>query len=147
MRAKIKNNMKNKTNKTIAILGIGTYILSVLSSATDLEGNSVAPVILIVISGIATIIFIVMATVRLWKEAKNLSIMLVSSALILFIFTVIQELTSPSYGNLIIILFNIVRVIYFVAFVWVVIKLFKMKEIGTVKNTDALGIGADDFKK
>jgi hypothetical protein len=114
-------------NKTLAIFGIGTYILSVLSSATDLEGNSTAPVALIVISGITTIVFIVMATVRLWKEAKNLSIMLVSSALILFIFTIIQEFTPPSYGNPIIILFNIVRVIYFVAFVWVVIKLFKAK--------------------
>lgn len=114
-------------NKTLAIFGIGTYILSVLSSATDLEGNSIAPIALIAISGIATIVFIVMATVRLWKEAKNLSIMLVSSALILFILIVIQEFTLSSYGNSIIILLNIVKVINLVAFVWAIIKLFKLK--------------------
>ena len=114
-------------NKILAIFGIVTYILSVLSSATDLEGNSVAPTALIVISGIATIIFIVMATIRLWKEAKNLSIILASSALILFIFTVIQTLTLPSYGSTIIILLNIVKIVNFIAFVWAIIKLFKSK--------------------
>ena len=134
-------------NKTLAIFGIATYILSFLSSATDLEGNSVAPTALIVISGIATIIFIVMATIRLWEEAKNLSIILASSALILLILTTIQIFTSFSYGSSVIVLTNIARVIYLVAFIWAIIKLFKMKEIGTVKNTDALGIGAGDFKK
>ncbi len=114
-------------NKTLAIFGIGTYILSVLSSATNLEGNSIAPIALIVISGIATIVFIIMATVRLWKKAKNLSIMFVSSALILFILMVIQEFTLSSYGSPIIILLNIVKVINFVVFVWVIIKLFKLK--------------------
>ncbi|MBU4350905.1 hypothetical protein KKH63_01050 [Patescibacteria group bacterium] len=115
-------------NKTLTIFGIITYLLSVLSSITDLEGNSTAPAVLIVISGIATIVFIVMATVRLWKEAKKLSIIFASSALILFIFTIIQEFTLPSYGNPIIILFNIVRVIYFVTFVLVIIKFFKTKD-------------------
>jgi len=113
------------TNKTLAIFGIGTYILSVLSSAENLEGNSVAPIALIAISGIATIVFIVLATIRLWKEAKNVSIILVSSAVLLFIFTVIQMLTSPSYGSPIIILLNIVKVIYFIIFIWAIIKLFK----------------------
>lgn len=134
-------------NKTLAIFGIATYILSVLSSATDLEGNSVAPIFLIVISGIAIIVFIIIATVRLWKEARKVSIILFSSAIILFILTTIQMLTLPSYGSPIIVLMNIARVIYLVAFIWAIIKLFKMKEIGIVKNTDALGIGAGDFKK
>ena len=124
---KIKKTKHSMKNKTLAIFGIGTYILSVLSSATNLEGNSIAPIALIVISGIATIVFIIMATVRLWKKAKNLSIMFVSSALILFILMVIQEFTLSSYGSPIIILLNIVKVINFVVFGWVIIKLFKLK--------------------
>jgi hypothetical protein len=114
-------------NKTLAILGIGTYILSVIASASDLEGNSVAPVALIVISGIATIVFIVMATIRLWKEAKSASILLVAAAIILFVLSAVQGIASPSYGSPLIILLNITKVINFIAFVWVIIKLFKMK--------------------
>lgn len=114
-------------NKTLAIFGIGTYILSVIASASDLEGNSVAPVALIVISGIATMVFIIIATVRLWKEAKNVSVLLASSAVILFVLMVIQVLTLPSYGSLIIILLNIAKVINFIAFVWAIIKLYKSK--------------------
>ena len=63
-------------NKTVAIFGIGTYILSVITSATDLEGNIKFPIALIAISGIATAIFIIMALVRLWKDAKGVSITL-----------------------------------------------------------------------
>ena len=121
-------------NKTLAIFGIVSYILSVLSSAEDLEGNSVVPSILIIISGIATVVFFVMATVRLRKEARNLSIIFFSSAIILFILTIIQVFTSPSYGSTFIILTNISKVIYFIAFVLVIIKLFKMKGIGTAKK-------------
>jgi len=115
-------------NKILAIFGIVTYILSVLSSAEDLEGNSVTPVFLIGISGVATIVFVVMATVRLWKEARNLSIIFFSSVIILFILTIIQVLTPLSYGSLVIILMNISKVIYFIVFIWVIIKLFKIKE-------------------
>jgi len=114
-------------SKILAIFGIGTYILSVLSSATNLKGNPVAPIALMVMSGIATAVFIVLATIHLWKEAKNVSIILVSSAVLLLIFTVIQSLTSPSYGSSIIILLNVVKIINFIAFVWAIIKLFKLK--------------------
>lgn len=122
-------------NKTLAIFGIGTYILSVLTSATDLEGNSVVPVVLIVISGIATVLFIVMATIRLWKEAKSASILLASSAIILFILSVVQGVTSPSYGSSLIILLNITKVINFIAFVWAVLLLWAMaKHEGLAKK-------------
>jgi hypothetical protein len=123
-------------NKTLAIFGIGTYILSVLSSATDLEENSVAPIALIAISGIATEVFIIMAIVRLWKEAKGVSITLASSAVILFILSVIQGVASPSSGNPIIILLNITKVINFIAFIWAVLLLWTMaKHEGLAKKT------------
>jgi len=113
-------------NKTLAILGIGTYILSVFSSATDLEGNSVVPTALVAISGVATAVFIIMAIVRLYKEAKGVAITLVSSAIILFILSVIQGVISPSYGSPIIILLNITKVVNLIAFVWSIVKLFKI---------------------
>jgi hypothetical protein len=113
-------------NKTLAIFGIGTYILSVIASAEDLEGNPKAPVALIVISGIAGIVFIIMAAVRLWKRARYASIILVSSEIILFILTVIQEVTSPKYGSPIIILLNITKIINFLVFFYAIILLWTM---------------------
>ena len=114
-------------NKALAIFGIGTYILSVLSSAENLEGTSIAPTLLIAISGIATLAFIILATIRLWKEAKGLAITYIVSGFILFGFTAIQVLTSASYGSPIIILMNLAKVVNFVSFILIVIKLFKMK--------------------
>ncbi len=123
-------------NKTLAIFGIGTYILSVLSSATDLEGNPVPPTALIAISGIATAVFIIMAIVRFWKKAKSASVLLASSAVILFILSVVQGVALPSYGSPIIILLNITRVIYFIAFIWAVSLLWAMaKYEGLAKKT------------
>ena len=116
-------------NKTLAIFGIATYALSVLASAENLEGNSVVPGILIIVSGIATIVFIIMATVRLWKEARNLSITFFSSAIILFILTIIQMFASFSYGSPGIVLTNMARVFYFIMFICVVIKLFRLKNM------------------
>ena len=98
-------------NKTLAVFGIGTYVLSVLSSAEDLEGNSVVPFALIAISGIATAVFIIMATIRLWKKAKSASILLVSSTFILVVLSILEEVTNPSYGSSTIILCNIAKVI------------------------------------
>jgi hypothetical protein len=115
-------------NKTLAIIGIGSYILSVITSAEDLEGNFVSPIVLIAISVILTIIFIVAATVRLWKGARYISIILASSAIILFILSVTQGVISPSYGSPIIILLNVTKVINFIAFVWAIVKLFKMSD-------------------
>ncbi|MCX5749034.1 MAG: hypothetical protein NTZ10_02140 [Candidatus Saganbacteria bacterium] len=118
-------------NKTLAIFGIGTYILSVLLSATDSGGNSVAPITLISISGIATAVFIIMAIVRLWKEEKGASITLASSAIILFILSVVQGFASPSYGSPLIIMLNITKVFYFIAFIWTIIVLYRSKVINS----------------
>jgi hypothetical protein len=57
-------------NKTLAIFGIGAYILSVISSAEDLAGNYTAPIVLVAISAMATLAFTIMATIRLWKTQK-----------------------------------------------------------------------------
>ncbi len=63
-------------SKTLIIFGIITYILSVLSSAQNLEGDYTAPTIIIAVSLIATIVFTIMAVVHLWKTEKVSSILL-----------------------------------------------------------------------
>ena len=113
-------------NKTLAIFGIGTYILGVIASATDLEGNSTMPVALIAISGIVTAVFIVMAIIRLWKETKGVAIIFASSTLILYILSAIYGVLSPAYGSMLIILLNIAKVVNFIVFIWVIVKLFKI---------------------
>jgi hypothetical protein len=105
-------------SRILAIFGIGTYILSVLSSATDLEGNSVVPISLIVISGIATIVFYAMATIRLWKIQKSAPILLISLAVILAVLSIIQGIAP--------LLLNIVRIINLIAFIWVISLLWTM---------------------
>jgi hypothetical protein len=113
-------------NKTIAIISIGSYISSVITSATDLEGNFVYPIALITISQIVKIIFTILATVRLWKTARYVSIILASSAIILFVLSVIQEVTLPQYGSPIIILLNVTKIIHLLAFFYAIILLWTM---------------------
>jgi len=113
-------------NKIIAIIGVGSYISSVITSATDLEGNFVYPIALIAISQIVKIIFTILATVRLWKIARYVSIILASSAIILFVLSVIQEVTLPEYGSAIIILLNVTKIIHFLAFFYAIILLWTM---------------------
>jgi len=126
-------------SKTLAIFGIGTYILSVLSSATDLEGNSVAPIILIAISGIATIVFYIMATKRLWKIQKSAPILLISSAIILVILSITQGVAP--------ILINIIKITNFVVFIWVISLLWAMaKHEGLVKKFQKdSGLTSEEF--
>lgn len=60
----------------LIVFGIITYILSVLSSATDIQGNNTAPTFIIALSVIVTIIFSITAAVRLWKTAKITAVLL-----------------------------------------------------------------------
>jgi hypothetical protein len=113
-------------NKALAIFGIGTYILSVIASATNGSGDSVFPIALITISGIATTVFIIMATIRLWKKAIIVSILLASSAVIVFILSVVQGVTPASYGSPLIILLSITKIIHLIVFIWAVVLLWAM---------------------
>lgn len=132
----ITNNLATMKNKTIAIIGIGSYILSVITSATDDKGNSVSPNILIGLSGIITIIFTILATIRLWKEARYLSIMLASSEIVLTGLTIIQVGASSQYGSPIIILLNITKVVHLIVFIWAIITLFRLNSLPIRSNRD-----------
>jgi len=90
-------------SKTLAIFGVGAYILSVISSAEDLGGNYTAPVALIAVSVIAMLIFTIMAVVRLWKIQKIASVLFLASSLVTLVY-----ISAP------------VKIINFILFIWVV---------------------------
>ena len=110
--------------KTIAIIGVLSWILGIITSATDDSGNFVSPIFLIAISGIATFIFTLLAIIRLWKSERYLSLALIFSTVTLAVLSAIQEITLPKYGSPIIILTNIIKVANFIIFVYAVCLLW-----------------------
>lgn len=135
-----------KSSKTIVIIGIISYILGVITSAQDLKGNFTSPIFLIVISGIMTYAFIIIATIRLWRASRYVSILLIFSEVMLIIFTVIQEIVSAKYGSPVIISLNIIKVVstltffYAICLLWVMAK-HESKIIDTLSNKYGLTSG------
>jgi len=115
-------------NIALAVFGIATFILQILTSAEDLEGNCLTPLALIGVSGAAFLIFVIMATGRLWKSARNVSIILASSTIILFVLATIQEFGWASYGSVMVIMANVVELINLVTLICAIMKLFKIKQ-------------------
>ncbi|MEM5777419.1 MAG: hypothetical protein QXJ06_03140 [Candidatus Aenigmatarchaeota archaeon] len=115
----------NKANKFLAIFGIMAYILTVISTAENQEGMAVMPISLIVVSSIATFIFAIFATIKLWKQTKKLIITYIVSGLVYFVFSMIPLFIPALYGNLIIIILgNLANIVNFTSFILVLIKLF-----------------------
>src|SRR3989344_1131531 len=117
-------------SKTLAILGIGTWILSVASSAEDLGGNYTAPTALILVSAIATLAFTIMAVIRLWKTQKVTAILFLASSLITLVY-----ISAP------------VKITNFILFIWVVSLLWAMaKHEGlTKKSQKDSGLTSEEF--
>ena len=116
------------SSKALACLGIIAYILSVLSTATDLDGNSVAPIPLVGMAAIALIVFLFWATIRLWHEDRDVSLLLATLSLMVLLCEIAQSLTLPEYGSPLIILTNIITVIWLVAYIIAIITLFKTNQ-------------------
>ena len=107
-------------NKIIlAIYGIGTYILSCIASMTNLDGVSIVPASLIAVSAILCIVFIIMATIYLWKDAKILPILYIISTII----SSVVSLETSAHGSFIVIAVNITKIVSFITFVLIIIIL------------------------
>lgn len=76
-------------NKVLAIFGIATYLLSVYTSRTNLQGEPKTAEFLIITSGILSILFTVFATIQLWKFSKRTALLLSLTTLILFVIELI----------------------------------------------------------
>lgn len=125
--------MKNITNKTLGIIGIILMLLSYISGATDSNGYHMF-VELSIISAIAYILFIIIASIRLWKNFKYLTV-----SFILFNILGISSL----YFSLGPFLF-IVLLISFILNITIIVKLFKKQNM--VLKT-ILEAEVDSFKK
>lgn len=96
-------------SKHLAIFGIITWILSVASSAEDLAGNYTAPTVLIAVSALATLVFTIMAVIRLWKPQKVTAILFLVLSLVSLVYV------SAS-----------IKIINFILFIWVISLLWAM---------------------
>lgn len=107
-------------NKTLAIFGIAAEILSVFAYMEDLKGNYIAPRVLILVSAVTTIVFTVMATNRLWKTRKIISIIFLVSSAVTLVYTI--PLVNGIYGLMLI---------------YVIVQLFKKQDVlnSETKNT------------
>lgn len=115
-------------NKTLAILGIASYLLSVISSATDSEGNFTSSEFLIFISGTLLLFFVVTASIRLWKQEQNLSITFITSFLIRSIFEILLINSLVVDGSSIILIYTLSKITFMISSVVVIVKLFKNKD-------------------
>jgi hypothetical protein len=82
--------------KTVVIVGIITYVLSVFASAENEAGNNVAPTSLIIASALATLIFTLIISSKLWKSHRVVSVLLFVSNIITLVY--ISGLTESIYG-------------------------------------------------
>ena len=115
-------------SKTIAKLGIFSYLLAVFASATNVEGEPTAPVLLIVLSFLATIAFTILATLRLWTTRKKLSLLLLVSSISHFLsiayFILTREVVTQQINPVIVTLaaFEIIRSI---SLIWAFVALWR----------------------
>ena len=122
--------------KTIAVIGILSWLIGVVASATDDSGNFVAPVLLIGISGIVDFSFTILAVIRLWKTERILSIVFIFSTVALAILSFIQEITQPEYGNPLILITNVTKAADFIIFVYVVCLLWAKSKYEEPRELD-----------
>lgn len=112
------------TNRTLAILGIVTYIFSVYSTQTTDGIPSVSPYIIIA-SSIASFLFTIFATIRLWKIKKAFSIFFAVINTWEFISEFIKEINSPANGSSLILAINIVKILTLLSFIYAIVVLWK----------------------
>ncbi len=124
------------SNRAIAIFGVGAYLLSVVSSAQDAEGMSTVPLAVVVVSGILTVLFLITAMARLWKNARYASIILASSAIALLVLGVVVEVVpgASESGTASVIAFNVTKIVHLLALFLAVALLWAIPSARTNKS-------------
>jgi len=105
-------------------------MISVASSAEDLAGNYTAPTALIVASVLATLVFTIMAVVRLWKSQRITAVLFLVLSLVSLLYV-----SAP------------IKIITFILFIWVISLLWAMgKHEGLAKKLQKdSGLTDDEF--
>jgi len=109
-------------------------LLQFLTSAQDDAGNYLAPGAVVLATGTAWLAFVVMAVIVLWRRAKAAAVTFALTELALFSFAVLQLAVPFSSGSTIVLLWNATKIVELIAFVWVLLKLFRS---GVPQSTDA----------
>lgn len=124
--ARNQQNMTTMSNKKLAIFGIASYLLSVYASQTNTEGVSTAPAYIVILSGVSAFVFTIIATVRLWKYWKLISILFGGTSLLFFAMEVMQVRLSPTNGTTLILIINTTKVINLLLYFYVIFLLFRI---------------------
>jgi len=115
--------MKKIASKTIAIIGILMYLLSVLLSI-EVRGNYIFPQALRLLTDTGILVFIIMTIIRFWKTFRFEALALLVLTIIFFLVGVIQEVGILN----VILLFNLTKLIYFLVVLYAIMLLFQMKD-------------------
>lgn len=119
------------SGKLLAFIGIFAYVFAVSSSATDMDGNQIAPSWMTAISGALVPIFLILATIKLWRYTKVPIYIIWLSILVAVMFMVINHSSST-------LIVNIMLATNLLAYIWIICALFVIpKQKANVCNSEA----------
>lgn len=109
-------------NKTIAIIIITIFALTKILEVVGFSTSS--PLSLLSLLQIAMLVFIIVASVRLWKKEKSVFIAFFVAMIIGFIFDVLLMTGGVVDGDSSLIINSIATVAYIISFIMIIVKLF-----------------------
>lgn len=112
------------SNKTVAILGVLAYLLSVAASVTNLDGTPSAPTYLVIVSLMVSVVFFIFASVRLWKINRLLTVVLIGSSLGQLGLEYLLESSTPVNGSMLVVSTNAMKVIMLIVYFLALILLW-----------------------
>jgi hypothetical protein len=69
--SRLRKGIDAMNGKLLAFVGVGLYILQVVASGTDAKGTTLAPDALILFAGTASLVYVIVAAVKLWKTGPK----------------------------------------------------------------------------
>lgn len=105
------------SNKSVAILGILAYLVSVVAGITNLDGSQGVPTYVIVISFLISSLFYIYAAFRLWVISRVLMVVFLFSEATLILIDFLQEDNSLTYGSTLVVSTNILKVIHTISYI------------------------------
>jgi len=113
------------TNRTLSIIGIGSYLLSVYATTTNAEGKPGVSDFIILSSSIVNILFSIIATIRLLKTNKIVAVLFGSTSFLLILFEYGKIVLSPVNGSTFILAFNSIMLISFFLYFYALFILWR----------------------
>ena len=109
-------------NKTLSLIGVGAFLLQVFASASNSSGENIAPTYVLVISVMASLFFLVFASLRLWGIEKKTILFFIITQLLTFAAPFLLTAENSS-TNLVL---NVIKILAFLAYFYVVFLLYNL---------------------